>query len=578
MIEKAIRFSRSTSIALTICAVCLMLGAVPAQASPADSPTGEWSHDIEIPSPDMVGPDVFWTGPAAFSSPPDDPEVGDSWLWWLWVHQPMPPHFEQFQCTVRGKSDRGYVVVRDSDWLVSMDQADVDVILERWENSSIGPYPDQGIYEIDSTAFGAPPDELDDDIRIYQVWFDFNMSADGFFFWFDQYPDGTYPAYHSNECEVVYLNTTSSGGPSGEYMLAVIAHEFQHMIHWLYDDNESSWVNEGLSELAMWLYGNPDNISSFNSNPDNSLVEWDGNWADYIKTYLWTLYFYENYGGHPSILALVNESANSIAGYDAVLDQFGYSQDFEDVFADWVVANFLNDTTISDGRFGYVGDDLPPFNTAGTYSTYPLTDVYKTVNYWAADYYRFQELDTYDNLLLSFDGSDNNSYAVWVFVLPETGDTEVLRMPINEAEQTGQVYVSDLDEDDDQVVMAVAGISSSGTKGYYFSAEASTGIAVEEPSPLPLSITASPNPFVGAISIRMSWTDGLPGDGTSIEIYDLQGRLVRTLTETLQSNDETVMLWDGTDDRGLHSGTGVYFARVISGDGTGGQTLKLLCI
>jgi hypothetical protein len=127
-------------------------------------------------------------------------------------------------------------------------------------------------------------------------------------------------------------------------MLAVTAHEFEHMIHWNHDSDEASWVDEGMAELAMWFYGAPDNISSFNSNPDNSLIVWNGDWADYIKTYLWSLYFYEQYGGQPSVYAVVQEPANSIQGYENVLDNLGYSQNFEDVFADWTVANYLDDT------------------------------------------------------------------------------------------------------------------------------------------------------------------------------------------------------------------------------------------
>ena len=78
----------------------------------------------------------------------------------------------------------------------------------------------------------------------------------------------------------------SGGGPASDYMLAVAAHEFEHLIHFNQDANEVTWVDEGLAELAMWLFGHPDYISSFNTNPDNSLLVWNGAWADYIKTYL----------------------------------------------------------------------------------------------------------------------------------------------------------------------------------------------------------------------------------------------------------------------------------------------------
>jgi hypothetical protein len=414
-----------------------MLAPLCAGVARAEAPAQTFVRDVPLPVPGQMGPDVMLPGASALTAPPPNPQVGDSWVWWLWVHVPMPPHFEQRRCTVRGKSDHAYVMVEDTEWNVTIDQAEVDQILERWENSSIGPYPDEGIYQIDSTAFGTPPDELDNDPRIYLVWFNFEIASDGFFFYFDEYPEGTFGDMHSNECEALYLNTTSQGGPGGDYMLSVAAHELEHMIQWKYDEGEDSWVDEGNAELAMWFYGRPDVISGFNTTPDNSLTAWGGNWTDYIQCYLWSLYFHERYGGHPATYAVVHQPANGIAGYDAVLDQFGYPEDFDDAFADWTVANFLDDTTIGDGRYGYVGETLPAFNVAGTYGSYPVPNTTRTVNYWAADYYRFQNFAGFESLRLVFDGSDNNRFAVWGLVKHASAPTEVYRMTINPASQAG---------------------------------------------------------------------------------------------------------------------------------------------
>jgi len=533
-----------------------------AGALSADYGTGsDHVRDVVIPAPGDVGPDVMLADPGCPLSPPPNPEVGDSWVWWLWVHDPMPPHFEQHVCTVRGKSDRGYVVVRDLEWNVSIDQSDVDAILETWENTSIGPYPDQGIYEIDSLSFGEPPDELDDDPRIYLVWFDFVISADGFFFWFDQYPEGTYPSYHSNECEVLYLNTMSQGGPSGEYMLAVASHEFEHMIHWKYDGNEDSWVDEGMAELAMYFYGNPDNISGFNSNPDNDLTAWDGYWADYIQTYLWSLYFFERYGGHPAVYAVVHEPANSIEGYNAVLDDFGYSEDFDDVFADWVVANYLDDTDIADGRFGYLGEDLPAFNVAGTYSSYPTVDVQKTVNHWAADYYRFQNIPSED-LTLTFDGSDNNLFAVRALALRTGATPEVIPLELDQPTQSGSVVVPGLSSPDDQVILVVAGASGTGGTGYLFSAFEGQGTGEEASPAADLRLHATPVPSHGPVSLELSWTGQ---EFPVVEMYDLSGRMVRSMsTGSLQGR--ATLVWDGRCSDDSPAPAGVYFARARLGN------------
>jgi hypothetical protein len=538
----------------------------------ADYGTGSGRvRDVVIPAPGDVGPDVVLADPGCPLSPPPNPEVGDSWVWWLWVHDPMPPHFEQHVCTVRGKSDRGYVVVRDLEWNVSIDQSDVDAILETWENTSIGPYPEQGIYEIDSLSFGEPPDELDNDPRIYLVWFDFVISADGFFFWFDQYPEGAYPSYHSNECEVLYLNTMSQGGPSGEYMLAVASHEFEHMIHWKYDGDEDSWVDEGMAELAMYFYGNPDMITGFNSNPDNDLTVWDGNWSDYIQTYLWSLYFFERYGGHPAVYAVVHEPANSVAGYNAVLDDFGFSEDFDDVFADWVVANYLDDTDIADGRYGYLGEDLPPFNVAGSYSSYPTVDVQKTVNHWAADYYRFQNIAS-EGLTLSFDGSDDNSFAVRALAL-RAGDTpEVMTMELDQPSQSGSVFVSGLSDPDDQVVLVVAGASGSGGNAYLFSAFEGQGTGGTTPGPFDLQLLASPVPSSDGVCLELSWTGH---DMPAVEVYDASGRMVRTLIVG-GSQGNAPLVWDGRNADGCAAPAGIYFARATLGNREVVQRVVLL--
>jgi hypothetical protein len=395
------------------------------------------------------------------------------------------------------------------------------------------------------------------------MWYNFHVAADGFFFSFDEEPDGTYPDYPSNECEVLYLNPTSSGGPSGDYMHAVMAHEFQHMIHWKYDDNESTWVNEGISELAMWFYGHPDYISSFNSNPDNNLTVWDANWADYIQTYLWSLYFFERYGGHDAVYDLVHEPANSMAGYDIILDNYGYSENTDDVFIDWSVANFLDDTSLVDGRYGYIGDDLPPFNVAGTYSSYPV-DATKTVNNWATDYYRF-EVITLENLSLTFDGSDNNRFGVRALVLiPDS--IEVLPMTLDEPTQSGALEINDLTNPLAQVILVVASVSSSGAPVYQFTADGTLGIS-SDPSELTTNINLilAPNPFSNVVDIQLNWNGTITAESPTVDIYDLQGRIVRRLTADVLSNGEASVHWNGDSQDGTHANAGIYYARARVG-------------
>jgi len=553
-------------VLLIVCATAYPMETIPNDLLP---------RDIVIPGPNEMGPDVLWPYPGYSTTPPEDPQVGDSWLWWLWVGETWPPNFEQAMCTVRGIGERCYVVVKDDEWLVNIDQADVDIIIDSWENWSVGSFPDLGIYELDSLAFGAPPDELDGDPRIYLLYYNVGSVAAGFFFMFDEYPEGTYPNYHSNECEVCYLNPVSPGGPSGEMMLAVAAHEFQHMIHWLYDYNEASWVNEGMAGLAMWLYGYPDPIYGFNSNPDNNLIDWNGEWSDYVQTYLWSLYFYERYGGLPAVYAVVHEPANSIAGYENVLDSFGHPQNFEDVFGDWIVANYLDDMAIEDGRFGYIGIDLPSFALSGTYSSYPVTDVSMTVNHWAADYCKFTGFGSSSSILLSFNGADNNKYKVWGLAIRSDGTTEVLPMIIDEETQSGSLWIGGLTDTADQVILVVGAASNTGALEYSFSASTGTGIESAPEPPGVIAISASPNPFSSSVSIHLHLTGEAAGD-RRMDIYDITGRLVRSFDLEEQAGEIENVVWDCTSQDGSPCPTGVYMVRAGYGMSTGGSSLMLL--
>lgn len=103
-----------------------------------------------------------------------------------------------------------------------------------------------------------------------------------------------------------------------------------------------------------------------------------------------------------------------------------------------------------------------------------------------------------------------------------------------------------------------------GPKVNAFTAVSSVPTAVEvEPAILsarPLQVT--PNPFRGSGSIRFE----LPSRGMArVEVFDVTGRRVRTLTEGTRSPGPHAVSWDGRDDRGARLGGGIYFVRLTTG-------------
>jgi hypothetical protein len=313
-----------------------------------------------------------------------------------------------------------------------------------------------------------------------------------------------------------------------------------------------------MGELAMWLFGDPDDISQFNTAPDRSLTTFSGVWSDYIKSYLFSLYFFERYGGQAAVQALVAEPANSIAGYDAVLDDLLYAENFEDVFADWVVANWLDDPTIGDGRFGYVGETLPPFNAFFNAASYPVGPFNGSVSHWAADYARFPNDAP---LVATFDGVDNTTFAVRAILTDDVNATEVVDMTLN-ALQAGTLALPQLGATHDEAVLVYAGTASAGGTGYQYGAgEGAVDV------PVVASVDGLALDVLGSGTARPSFVYSIPasaaGRRVQLNLYDVSGRLVRRLHDGEAVAGRHALSWG---DAGAATASGVYFVRLVAGD------------
>ena len=197
---------------------------------------------------------------------------------------------------------------------------------------------------------------------------------------------------YSNEREMFYANldVTTVGS---DYYDGVLAHEFQHMIHWHSDRNEDLWLNEGFSKLASYLNGF-DNGSSelhFMSQPDLQLNHFSYGDAEssahYGASYLFTHYFLDRFGEEAS-RALVAHPANGPAGINAILGQLDEPLDFTTLFADWAAALYLDDPSLLDGRLGYRSIDPGRPVFSAEYSTFPVDLTRASVHQYASDYIR----------------------------------------------------------------------------------------------------------------------------------------------------------------------------------------------
>lgn len=85
-------------------------------------------------------------------------------------------------------------------------------------------------------------------------------------------------------------------------------------------------------------------------------------------------------------------------------------------------------------------------------------------------------------------------------------------------------------------------------------------VAVDQgPLPAVLSLAATPNPSRGDATLRYA----LPADGeVAVEVFDLQGRLLRTLVSGVRPAGTHEVRWDGRGASGSAPGAGIYLARI----------------
>lgn len=164
--------------------------------------------------------------------------------------------------------------------------------------------------------------------------------------------------------DIMYIDS-NPGNTADPHTLGIVAHELQHLIHYGADPNESTWLNEGMSEFAMSILGfDARSHGPFLRDTNRPLTSFDNSIADYAKVGLWTQYCYRQFG-LDFIGSVVANSANSLDSYQQVLTSYGYNSNISTLMRNWFIANLINDSGLDQGIFGY--GDLQIFDLYSDY-------------------------------------------------------------------------------------------------------------------------------------------------------------------------------------------------------------------
>jgi len=293
--------------------------------------------------------------------------------------------------------------------------------------------------------------------------------------------DEYHPLVHeySNAHETFMLSADNAGLTEG-YTYGVLAHEFQHMIHWYRDRNETSWLNEGFSELATLLTGlreGPTHDYYYADNPDSQLNDWpndpNATIPHYGSSFLFVTYFLDRFGSEAT-KALVSDDLNGLQSVDKVLQDLeivdpdtGSIITADEFFLDWVVTNYIKDDYNVSDRFDYSNyPDAPIFYPTESIDQCPTGVVYRDVHQYGVDYI---ELNCQGSYRLKFEGQQSvqllpeyphsGSYAFW----SNKGDQSDMRLTreFDLSEVSGSITMNywtwyDLEVDYDYIFLEIS--------------------------------------------------------------------------------------------------------------------------
>ncbi len=351
--------------------------------------------------------------------PPAAPrQVGEQQAFWV-TNMDTNANF-QVTATLRYVTDHTYFWIQDD---VRYDASELKALAEAFETK---------IYPTNREFFGSEwTPGVDGDPHIYILLArGLGDSIAGYFSSADAYHPLVHEYSNAHEMFVLSADNVALGE---EFTYGVLAHEFQHMIHWYLDRNETSWLNEGFSEMAAFLNGY--NVGGFDwayiSDPDLQLNDWpndqNATTPHYGAGFLFTTYFLDRFG-EQATQALAANPQNGLESVDETLAEINATDGLtgqlvtaDDFFMDWIIVNYLQDGSLADGRYTYHNyPAAPQVSKTENNTTCPLAPAGRTVRQYGVDYIR---ITCTGNYTLHFEGatstrllpadSYSGSYAFW---------------------------------------------------------------------------------------------------------------------------------------------------------------------
>ena len=341
-----------------------------ALAQDAEYPTLAALGNLEVPAFDFVDMVGRMTGENTRYTPPAEPphyEIGDREA--LTVLMGEDIEYESVDMELRGLTDRVLIWVQD------------DVDYPRWRARNIAQRIETQVLDPMQRLFQyEEPPGIDGDPRLYvAMMLDDSEAALAYFHRSSTFPQRFYEDSNEHEMLVVNLSWDEGYDYFDHLLFEVVAHEYIHILHHHSDFAEERWLDEGLAGYAGYIASSSrlqggiaqQTAEAFLEAPQTGLTQWfavEDKGPKYGAAFLFVLYLAEQFG-EDIVPALLKAKAN---GWPSVVKALRDSTDVsaDEVFADWVLANYFQDFRRG---YGYrsLEAELNAPEPSASYNSYP---------------------------------------------------------------------------------------------------------------------------------------------------------------------------------------------------------------
>jgi quercetin dioxygenase-like cupin family protein len=280
-------------------------------------------------------------------------EVGARRLFWIWDSDVEEYH--RSPAVLRRITDHAYLWIGES---VDYQESDAVALMAAFEEQ---------IYPTSRRLFGAEwSPGVDNDPHVYVLYVaGMGSGLGGRFDAADEINPRIY--YRSNAAELYQLNAETMR-LGAEYTRGTLATGFQRLIQWNSDKTETAWLESGLTEMAALANGyNPGSSALvYARDPAISLLDFadleesPDLWRRHTgQKLLFIKYIWDRFGSDV-VHDIASDPGEGLESLNRIFKDRGITDPdsgsiitAEDVALDWMLAMYLDDPAIGDGRYAF---------------------------------------------------------------------------------------------------------------------------------------------------------------------------------------------------------------------------------